>query len=81
MGDGGDVDGVCGVRWEFGYCFGAVVGFAAYVAAGCGGLAPLIGVFLKNGRLGLIFAKRALIFLAFYRFLSNNLSFIYIGVV
>ena len=37
MGDGGDVDGVCGVRWEFGYCFGAVVSFAAYVAEGCGG--------------------------------------------
>ena len=37
MGDGGDVYGVCGVRREFGYYFGAAVGFAAYVAAGCGG--------------------------------------------
>ena len=45
MGDGGDVDGVCGVRWEFGYCFGAVVGFAAYVAEGRWGIASLIGVF------------------------------------
>ena len=77
----GDVDGVCGVRWEFGYCFGAVVGFAAYVAEGCGGIGSSYRSFLKNGRLGLIFAKRALKFLTFYRFLSNNLSFIYIGVV
>ena len=82
MGDGGDVDGVCGVRWKFGYCFGAVVGFAAYVAAGRLGISSSYEeLFFKKGRLGLIFAKRALIFLTFYRILSNNLSFIYFRVV
>ena len=48
VGDAGDVDGVCGVRWEFGYCFGAVVWFAAYVAEGCGGIGSSYEEFFKK---------------------------------
>ena len=58
-GDGGDVDGVCGVRWDSDIVLGLWWGLRLTLRRDVGGLAPLIGVFLKKRAFGADFCKKS----------------------